>query len=280
MLSLTKTIQMLGFFLFVCPASFSKESIKKETESIKNLEPYYQDKAEKEVSKKEAQKMCSQYNGKLIAHYEEYFIVRNCKRFSISRKDFEKKRSQGFKVRDIEGRVLVGIPLSTKPTAVPKEKKLVCQKFNRKYVTYKDLDRYWVERCVKQKVPDWETYIDHKKKKNIKSLRLWSLSWEEFSVLETGLDIPSVIDQKKDLTKEAVEVLPLEEVCRGLIGKKMYYYEQIYEIVRMKNYSKLCEKKLLSKEQIEKFGLRKNPPKSMSSTEYISIPTTIETKKK
>jgi len=114
-----------------------------------------------------------------------------------------------------------------------KGKKRSCKTLTGKYITYAYTDVFYVEKCKKRQFADWATYVEHKKNLGRENEEIVVLTWDEYTELPLGPEIESIVDQEFErlLSGEAgVDVIPIDEACRGLNGKDVSYIDRIYKI--------------------------------------------------
>lgn len=189
----------------------------------------------KEFTRGEIQTICKKYQGHLIAYYNDVYKVENCaRRPIINNKTVYQMQREGHKVLDVSGDVIAALPEGDAlDFAETKAQARGCNKLEKQYVTFSNVDVYFVENCKRRIFPDWETYIRHREKRSDKKGEILALSWIEFDQLGAGEPIPSVVDDmfKKLLTGEAgVEIIPVDEACEGVNGRVVSYYQRLYRV--------------------------------------------------
>jgi hypothetical protein len=227
----------------------------------------------KEFTRGEIQAICKKYEGHLIAYYGDVYKVEKClRRPIINNKTVYGMQRSGQKVLDVSGDVVAALEEGDAlDFAETKAQARTCKQLEGKYVTFSNVDVYFVERCTRRMFPDWETYIRHREKRGDKKGEILSLSWIEFDQLKSGDDIPSVVDDmfKRLLTGEAgVEVIPIDEACQGVDGKVVSYYQRLYKIER-------CRKReILDPElYLKRLGLGKSVKiTELNSEQWLSLP--------
>lgn len=188
----------------------------------------------KEFTNAERNKACSKYNGKLVSLSGEMWQVTKCVRHQIHDADeiFRLNR-KGTPVVDADARDLASIPVGQSWDAMRNAKQRPCSTFNGRYVTYSFTDIYFVERCVKRMIPDYETLLQHRKDQKARGQEVLELTDAEFYSMKQGRDITSVIDKEfsKLLDGSAgVDIIPVDEACKGVEGKFVSFYSRIYRI--------------------------------------------------
>ncbi len=217
-------------------------------------------------------KFCKKYRGKYVGHYSEIYLVKNCERRLLEGPDSHFKLTQrGTKIHTVDPKVMAAIPLGKAMESIQNRNFKGCKHYERKYVTYRDVDVYYVKKCRKLLLPTWESYLIHRTKygKGVKTL-IHNLSWEEFIGLEEGDIIDSKITAKiearklESVVEPFVDVVPISKACRGLSGKFVSYYSRVYKISNCKK--REIDSALFS----QKF--KKVVPKELTSDQWISLP--------
>lgn len=187
----------------------------------------------KDFSRAEIQAACAKYKGKLISVYGEVFKLQNCMRHLIQDQDeiFRLTR-QGAAVVEVESKDVAALPIGT-PWDVMNAKERPCSTFNKKYITFSYTDIYYVENCVRRLVPDYETLMSHRRDHGQKNGEILALTAKEFYSMRQGRDITSIID--KDFAKlldgsAGVDIIPVDEACKGVEGKIVTFYSRMYKI--------------------------------------------------
>ncbi|WP_141735706.1 hypothetical protein [Oligoflexus tunisiensis] len=212
---------------------------------------------------------CRKFEGKYIAYYDRVFKVEGCKRREIMPDDDERNPIlKGRRVIGVENITIAKIPEGPALGSSPKGKKPNCAKIEGRYIISRASDVFYVEGCKKRPFPDWDTYADHAAKHPKKSQDVLELPEEEFLALPIGKEFPSSLNDeyKKMLVMEKnVDVLPLDEACKGLNGTYLSYYSKIYKIERCRKREVDAERFLL---RFPSYRLRE-----MTSEQWVSIPT-------
>lgn len=227
----------------------------------------------KEFTRGEIQTICKKYEGHLIAYYGDVYKVQNCRRRALTNnKTVYGLQREGQKVLDVSGDVIAALAEGDAlDFAETKTQARTCAQLEGKYVTFSNVDVYFVERCKRRIFSDWETYIRHREKRSDKKGEILALSWIEFDQLKPGDDVPSVVDDmfKKLLTGEAgVEIIPVDEACHGVDGKLVSYYQRLYKIERCRK-REILDPELYTK----KLGLNtKVKFVELTSEQWLSLP--------
>jgi hypothetical protein len=212
---------------------------------------------------------CRKFEGKFIAYYDRVFKVEGCKRREVISDDVEATPIlKGHRVIPVENITVAKIPEGPALGSSPKGRKPDCSKIEGRYVISRASDVFFVEKCKKRPFPDWDTYADHAARHPRKAQDILELPEEEFLALPLGPEFPSTLNdeyKKMLVTEKNVDVLPLDEACKGLNGTYLSYYAKIYKIEK-------CRKREVD---AERFVMRfpNYKLREMSSEQWISIPT-------
>lgn len=227
--------------------------------------------AKKKVySPEEVRKQCAKYEGRFIAFYGEVFKVEKCRRRPVLANETVFKLMQsGAQIAEVPAVAIAAIPEGASiDIGTTEASARQCSVFHGKYVTYSYSDVYYVEKCTRFLIPDYETFVTHHKTK-AKSAgeEILSLSWTEFSGLKVGEDIPSILNKEYAALLEMgppVDVIPVDEACAGLNGKMVSFYSRIYRIEK-------CRKR----EADPEYFLRKNMNaklQELKPEQWLSLP--------
>lgn len=212
---------------------------------------------------------CRKFEGKFIAYYDRVFKVEGCKRREVvSDDDEENPVLKGHRVIPVENITVAKIPEGTAIGATPKGKKPNCAKIEGRYIISRASDVFFVEKCKKRPFPDWDTYADHAAKHPKKAQDILELPEEEFLALPVGTEFTSSLNdeyKKMLVTEKNVDVLPLDEACKGLNGSYVSYYAKIYKVEKCRKHEVDAERFLM---RFPNYKLRE-----MSSEQWVSIPT-------
>jgi hypothetical protein len=189
----------------------------------------------KEFTKAETQKICAKFQGKLISVYGEIYKLKNCTRHLVQeQEEIFKFSKQGITIIEVEAKDVAAIPIGDHWETV-NAKERPCSFFNKKYITFSYTDIYYVENCVRKLIPDYETLIQHRKDRGQKNGDVMAMSAREFYGMRQGRDITSIIDKEfhKLLDGSAgVDIIPIDEACKGVDGKIVTFYSRMYKIER------------------------------------------------
>jgi hypothetical protein len=224
----------------------------------------------KTFSQAETKKVCAKYQNKLISVYGEIYRLKNCTRHLVQNQDDIFKLSrQGLATVDVEATDVAAIPVG-EPWEVVNTVERPCAFFSKKYVTYSYTDIYFVESCVRHLVPDYETFLAHSQKNGSRQgATLLSLTTNEFFKMSQGQDIPSMLDKEfaKHLAHYGnVDIIPIDEACKGAEGKIVTFYSRMYKIEK-------CHKREIDPESFtmhSSIGNTKLP--ELQSEQWVSMP--------
>ncbi len=216
----------------------------------------------------EIKAVCNKWEGKVIGSYSELFIVEKCKRRKIESQDFILDLHQKkIKIHEVENDVIAKLPegdvLETRNMV-----KRSCSQLEGSYITYSYVDVYYIEKCKKRLIPDYETFDAHKKKMKKEKNPLIGLSVEEFFNLVEGEPVTSITDEefKKELKYGlSVDVIPIDEACRGVNNQYVSYYSKIYKIEK-------CKKREIDAEEATFKKILSNKLIELTSEQWISLP--------
>jgi hypothetical protein len=214
--------------------------------------------APREYSRAETQKVCNKYKDKLISVYGEIYKLKNCVRHLIhDQDDVYQMTRKGSRVVEVESSDVAALPIGPSWEDVTMRVR-PCSAFNKKYITFSFTDIYYVENCIKRLVPDYETLIQHRRSRGQKNGEVLALNAKEFWSMRQGRDISSIVDGEfaKLLEGSAdVDIIPIDEACRGVEGKLVSFYSKLYKIEKCRKREidaeaftmnrKLGEKKLI-----------------------------------
>lgn len=189
----------------------------------------------KQYSASEKKEECGKFEGRVISYYGNVYLVEDCKFRQIKAHEYVQELAEKkTKIQEIDGSTLAklsaGKPILSKSETV---KKRTCPELEGNYVTFTNTEVYFVESCKRRPFPDWETYVDHRRKQGKGKTEILGLSWDEFESLKQGKAISSILDKHfADLLsgKAGVDVIPIDEACKGLNNQDVSYIDKIYRI--------------------------------------------------
>ena len=223
------------------------------------------------VAPAERKSACAKYEGKYISFYSDIYRVESCKRRQIQDAATLSRVMQGtIKITAVEANVIAALPSGTPMVDSGAKKRRSCKQLEGKFVTFSYVDVYLIQKCKKRLFPDWETFVVWQKKTGPKSgmgSDVFPLSEEEFDLLQIGPEMPSTVDvefiRQYDHAK-AIDIIPLDEACRGVEGKIVSFYSKLYKIEK-------CRKREMDPE----IASAKNPslnPKELRAEQWYSLP--------
>lgn len=220
----------------------------------------------------ERRTQCSKYEGRYIAFYSEVYKVQGCQRHHVVSSDavYQLMRG-GAQIREVPAVAIAAIP-EGRPIgeSLSASGPRPCSAFLSKYITYSNVDVYFVDqKCVRHLLPDWETYLSHRKKRGQTMFSdLLVVSDEEFERFKIGPDFPSITIEeyaKLPIIEKNIDVIPVDEACHGVEGKIVAFYSRLYRVEH-------CRKRELDSEA---FMWQKPDTKVVELTpeQWISLPT-------
>ena len=193
----------------------------------------------------ETQKVCAKYRANLLSVYGEIYKLKNCTRHQIhDQEEIFKFAKQGIITIEVDSKDVAALPIGDHWEIV-NAKNRPCSFFNKKYITFSYTDIYFVENCVRKLIPDYETLLEHRKSQGIKSSEVLALNAREFYQIRQGRDVTSVIDREFSKLLEGsagVDIVPIDEACKGVEGKIVTFYSRMYKIEK-------CRKREINAEQ-------------------------------
>ena len=225
---------------------------------------------------------CKKYNNRYLSYYSKVYQVKKCKLHQISTSLSFKLSSVAGKIYRVDSDVIAVLEKGNEIRSFNRIKHRTCSSLNGKYITFKDVDVYYVDRCKRRKLENWQVYLDHSTKKNSRYKPILSLTEKEFFDIEIGKNIDENEDKKNKaaqrisskLDDSNIDVIPLKEACRGLNGKYVSFYSLIYKIEN-------CRKRLVTSNQLLKMNQSGNiRVKELTSEQWLSIPLKEEAVKK
>ncbi len=222
-----------------------------------------------EFTSAEVQKECRKYEGKFIAYYDKIYKVEKCKRREVlSTDDQPNPVLARAKIQSVEGLTVATLPEGSPIEIERFTGKLNCLRLEGRYILSRGDDIYFIEKCKKRMIPDWDTYAEHAQKRGKRGLEVFELAEAEFHAIKAGEPIKSVLDEeyKKLLAADKEpDIIPINEACKGLNGKYVTYYSRIYRI-------DACKKRPVDSEA---FVMKNSNLKmiELSSEQWVSLPT-------
>lgn len=233
----------------------------------KGGEPGWEPPPKKEFSVKQKKEECKKYEGKLISFYQDLFKVENCKRRQITDETLVAKYlSSDSQVYSVGNETIIMLELGS-PLATTTSGRLKCSDIEGGYVTTGGDSLYFVEKCKLRKFKDWESFSSHRASSKLTRRPIVELSIEDKKRFSVSSDMPSVFNSDEmDLSEQDIDIIPLDEACRGLNGKMVSFYSRLYLIEN-------CRKKEILDPD---FGSRRKdfakPVTELSSEQWLSLP--------
>ncbi len=245
------------------PRDDTDDSIIRQKRDTSTVEP-------RVFSKKEKDRACRNLNGKLMSIGGDMWRIKDCKRHHVLDSDnvFEMTR-KGVAVVEVDSRDAAAIPVGPTWEELQAKKPRPCSAFNKRYVTVSFTEIFFVENCKRRLMPDYETYVEHRRKNRALNQEILALSSNEFYWLKQGPDIDSVTTREFAKLLDGspgVDLIPLDEACKGLNGKLVSFYSKLYRIEK-------CRKKELDAEEYTRKAKGSiGTPRELTPEQWISIP--------
>lgn len=224
---------------------------------------------QKTYTEAEMRAECRKYQNKLISYYSQVFKVENCKRREILSESFLTEWTSNERpIFSVDNDTIIKIPEGRPIAEQTSRGSFHCRQVEGSYVIVGNSDIFFVEGCRRRAFPDWESFSAHRQRHKLMAKPIVDLSEEDFRKLAEGTPFPSVMNNKENnvLTDMSeVDVIPINEACRGLNGRMVSYYSRIYRIEG-------CRKRELLDPD---FGARreiKGAMPELSSEQWISLP--------
>ena len=220
------------------------------------------------ATQKTPKDMCRKYEGAYISYYEHVFLVKGCQRRAVAaQQELYNLTRRGVVVQEVEAAVIRAIPLApeSKPQAAKTASPRLCRALQGQYITRSFVDIYYIDNCHKRLLPNWETYQQHLRDRGKLHADILSLNRTEFLALKLGKAIPPVTRESVPLPAE-VDVIPIDEACKGVEGKYVSYYTKIYRI-------KDCHRHEIDAEVVRRGKL--NITRELTSEQWLSLPMAL-----
>lgn len=246
-----------------------KSSVQLDAETDENGKSDWNPPAQKSFSGKEKRAECKKYEGKYIGYYGRVFKVESCRRREIVRADaIGAITAKGFKIIPVESDTIIKLEKGRELSLRHLANERSCKQLESQYVVTGASDIYFIKDCKKRLFPDWETYLEHKKKRNQNKKEILELSEFEFNRIPTDKPFQSILDEEYKRLLGAykmMEIIPLDEACKGINGKFVTYYSKIYKIER-------CFKREVIGSIKQVMKLPTNGFKELNSEQWLSLP--------
>lgn len=213
------------------------------------------------IDRKEQKKVCRKYAGKLIGYYGKVYKVKNCQRVPVENDTISGNIRRYGAVKSVEGDVVKLIPLAKKRV----KKRLTCKEAEGRVFLTLSGQIFQVAGCRRYTFPDWETFLEYRKKGRVSKRSFVEVEDHLARTLPEARVYPSVLDADSAAflrDNENYDIIPAKRACKGLEGRFVTYYSQIYKIER-------CKRRPVS---ISSAKLARLKLRELSSSEWLSIP--------
>lgn len=226
--------RVILFLSLLCSFCFSGFGVAGENEEDKKF--VWKQKKLRTFSNEEIKKECQKYEGKFLGYYGKIYIVEKCRRRLFVGKDLVRRlfRSGKINVISVNGDTMIKLKAGEDYYHLPSAHVKVrsCKDLEYQYVILGGSEIYYIEKCLKRLMPDYETYQAHMKKHK-KSSILVEVSPSEFKGIPLGKPVPSIMPEVylRLMNNWAdADILPLEEACAGVNNRFVTYYSRLYRI--------------------------------------------------
>lgn len=212
---------------------------------------------------------CAKYENRYISFYDQVFKVVNCKRREVRDGELLARLAKGRSITSVSNDTIIMLEEGQPYTASDVYPTRTCAQLNNRYVTYGPNEIFFIENCKRNSFPDWDTYETHREKHDKKSPVL-ELTEKEFRGLKFGKQYPSVLDKVfKDVLEGSagVDVIPVDEACRGVNEKFVSYYSRLYRIERCRKREIPDTEAFMRKKENNRLKLIE-----LSSEQWLSLP--------
>lgn len=209
----------------------------------------------------EKKQACRKYNGRLIGYYGKVYRVQGCQRHPVAPSAIAAGIRRYGRVLSVESDVIKLIPAVK---AVVKQRLSCREAEGRVFLTLAG-QIFQVAGCRRYTFPDWETYLEYRKKGRVNKRAFVEVEDHLAQTLPEARVYPSVLDADSAAflrDNEDYDVIPAKRACKGLEGRFVTYYSQIYKIER-------CKRRPVA---ISALKLSRLNLKELSSSQWLSIP--------
>lgn len=224
----------------------------------------------KTFSQAEVQAECRKYQDKLISYFTQVFKVENCKRREIQSDEFLLNWTrQGKPIFSVENDTIIKLPLGQPITSTLAARAFNCQLVEGRYVISGNNNVFYVQNCQRRAFPDWETFSAHRMQHKLTKQPMVELSESELQQLQPGPPVPTVFDDSLQAAFDAesqIDIIPVDEACRGLNGRYVTYYSRVYRIEQCRK-REIVDPDLSGRRQ---FGTQSFV--ELSSEQWLSLP--------
>lgn len=214
---------------------------------------------------------CKRYEGSLISYYDVVYKVEKCHRREIADLELVQKINKGNRpIHVVDSDTVIMLEEGDPISSVDGQKFRTCRELNGQYVTYLGAESvYLVEDCKKRIFPDFDTYENHREVHQKRKAPVLELTDREFYAIADGKPFPSIFDKSfRELLEGSagVDVIPIDEACRGVNNRFVSYYSRLYKIEN-------CRKREIEPEEFLRKN-RQNPIKfvELTSEQWLSLP--------
>lgn len=223
----------------------------------------------KEYTAAQKKAECSKYEGRYIGFYDQVYKVEKCKRREIIGESeigsLNLKHSVVMVEKETVAMLDEGAPI--KPDGLPRKRS--CSDLEGRYIVLGAGDIEFVEKCQRHIIPDVETLEAHRSKHKKGDGEIIELDAAEYHALKVGKAIPSILNDQNELVlngKAGIDVIPVDEACRGVEGKVVSYYSKLYRVEK-------CRKREIDPEEyLKKPENASRKFVELSSEQWLSLP--------
>lgn len=206
-------------------------------------------------------KACRTYKNRLIGYYGKVFRVSGCKRHPVENTAITSQIRRYGAVRTVDADIVKLIPLAKQRV----KRRLTCRESEGRVFLTLSGQIFQVAGCRRYTFPDWETFLEYRKKGRVKGRSFVEVEDHLAQTLPEARVYPSVLDADSAAflrDNEEYDIIPAKRACRGLEGRYMTYYSQVYKIER-------CKRRPVT---IEAAKLARLKLKELTSSQWLSIP--------
>ena len=226
---------------------------------------------------------CKGFQNSFVGYHGKIFYVdKHCQRFHVNVEEFNELnsgKSKKFVIQEASSKFIAATKYQGKYNDKKVTRDHTCKKYKGKYIS-STLDVYYVNKsCEKRMFLDWASYESHRGALNINQI-LYFVSMQELDALKNGLPMNSVIDKefKEQFSNDRLDILPVDEACRGLINRYVTYLDKIYFIEKTNDHKKkslphmACTKREVDGEEFSRLNMDFKFDLELTSSQALSIP--------
>ena len=183
----------------------------------------------------------------------------------LKQEDIYNLTRRGVVFQTVDASVIRGLPLATSSKQDKTAKvsaQQICRTLQGRYITRSYVDIYYVDKCQKRLFPNWDAYQEHARQRGKQRGSIVSVNGQEFKIIRTGKSMPFAQSEAMPLPPN-VDVIPIDEACRGIEGKYVSYYSKVYHI-------KDCHRHPVPEELVRRGKL--NISRELTSEQWLSLP--------